>query len=141
MAATPSSKVFLDSAYVIALAQSDDAHHPQAIEMARRIAANRSFIITTRAVLLEIGNALARVKSRDTAIHLVNTLANSSSIEIVPLTESLAKQGWDLFCQREDKSWSWTDCISFLVMQERDLEQALTSDSHFEQAGFIALLR
>jgi uncharacterized protein len=41
---------------------------------------------------------------------------------------------------RRDKEWSLTDCISFVVMKERGLTEALTADHHFEQAGFKALL-
>jgi predicted nucleic acid-binding protein len=141
MAVIPNTEVFLDSAYVIALAQSTDAYHSRALAISEQLGSNRIFIITTRAVLLEVGNALSKIKSREAGIQLVNMLANSQTVEIVPLTEELAAQGWELFCQRKDKDWSWTDCISFVVMQERGLKQALTSDSHFEQAGFIALLR
>jgi len=45
------------------------------------------------------------------------------------------------YSERMDKEWSLTDCISFVVMKERKLTTALTTDHHFEQAGFRALLR
>ena len=141
MPAIPNPEVFLDSSYVIALALATDAHHPISLELSRQIAARRTKIITTRAVLLEIGNALAKAHSRQACIRLINALTISSTTEIVPLTEDLLAQSWELFCQRPDKDWSWTDCISFVVMKERGLKQALTSDSHFEQTGYIALLR
>jgi predicted nucleic acid-binding protein len=38
-----------------------------------------------------------------------------------------------------DKNWSFTDCISFIVMEQEGLIDALTGDHHFEQAGFNAL--
>jgi len=47
----------------------------------------------------------------------------------------------DLFAQRQDKDWSLTDCLSFVVMQDEGITQALTGDKHFEQAGFTALLK
>ena len=141
MAATLGSWVFLDSAYLIALAQANDEYHDMALELSGQVEAQRARAVTTRAVLLEVGNALAKIKSRAAAIHLISLLGNSPQVEIVPLTEDLAAQGWELFCQRPDKDWSWTDCISFVLMRERGLKQALTSDGHFEQAGFIALLR
>ena len=56
-------------------------------------------------------------------------------------TQELYRSAFDLFSQRTDKEWSLTDCISFVVMQQRGLTEALTSDGHFEQAGFKALLR
>jgi predicted nucleic acid-binding protein len=46
----------------------------------------------------------------------------------------------DIYRNRSDKSWSFTDCASFVVMQEQRLDSALTTDSHFSQAGFRALL-
>jgi uncharacterized protein len=46
-----------------------------------------------------------------------------------------------LFAERSDKGWSLTDCISIALMQERGLTQALTTDRHFEQAGFNVLLK
>jgi hypothetical protein len=48
--------------------------------------------------------------------------------------------GMELYADRPDKDWSLTDCISFVVMQERGITDALTGDRHFEQAGFRALL-
>lgn len=49
--------------------------------------------------------------------------------------------GFDLFAARPDKAWSLTDCISFGVMRERGLSDALTADHHFEQAGFRAVFK
>ena len=61
--------------------------------------------------------------------------------EIVPATESLMARGVHLYDSRPDKKWSLTDCISFVVMQDRAITSALTGDHHFEQAGFTALLK
>ncbi|MFM5887405.1 MAG: type II toxin-antitoxin system VapC family toxin, partial [Dolichospermum sp.] len=63
------------------------------------------------------------------------------SVEVVLLTNSLYKLAFDLFKQREDKEWGLVDCISFIVMQDRGISDALTTDIHFQQAGFRALLR
>lgn len=137
----PGDAFFLDSSYIIALAQISDQHHAKASQLAEFVEHSKTGLMTTRAVLLEIGNALSRLKTRRDAIRLMNSLQSSSQLNIVPVTEELAAQGWDLFCQRPDKEWSWTDCISFVVMKECGLTSALTSDQHFEQAGFAALLR
>ncbi len=59
---------------------------------------------------------------------------------IVPSSSDLFWRGIKLFDARPDKEWSLTDCISFEVMAELGLTDALTADHHFEQAGFRALL-
>ena len=55
--------------------------------------------------------------------------------------KAIYDQGFALFSARLDKEWSMTDCISFAVMQREGLNEALTADHHFEQAGFVALLK
>jgi hypothetical protein len=55
------------------------------------------------------------------------------------MTSAVDQAGFELFASRADKSWSLTDCISFAVMTERGLSDALTADRHFEQAGFRAV--
>lgn len=98
-------------------------------------------ITTTDAVLLETANALSPLSMRKHAVRLVTRLRRQSEVEIVAFDEPLMQRAWQMYCDRSDKSWSLTDCISFIVMQERNIQSALTSDHHFEQAGFQILLR
>ena len=91
--------------------------------------------------MLEIGNALSKQRYRQDALELLTALERDGQVEIVPLTENLYEQAFDLFRRRPDKDWGLVDCASFVVMQERSLTEALTTDEHFEQAGFRALLR
>jgi uncharacterized protein len=72
---------------------------------------------------------------------LLSSLEQDDTVEIVPMTDELYQKAFELFCNRPDKDWGLIDCISFIVMQEKGLSEALTADEHFEQAGFIALLR
>lgn len=90
---------------------------------------------------LEIGNALSRLPYREAAVALLKSLEEDPNVEIVSLTEELYKEAFELYQQRTDKEWGMTDCISFTVMRERNLQEALTTDKHFQQAGFKALLR
>ena len=60
---------------------------------------------------------------------------------IVPLSSELLDAGLRLIANRPDKDWSLTDCISFVVMTRYEIQEALTGDQHFEQAGFKALLK
>jgi uncharacterized protein len=135
------AEVFLDSAYLIALAHPGDEHHHKAREIAGALSSARTRILTTSGVLLEVGSALSKIRFRRAAIQLVDSLESSPLVEIAALSEALCKEGWELFRERLDKEWSWIDCISFALMRHRQLQQALTTDEHFEQAGFEALLR
>lgn len=138
----PKPKLFLDSAYAIALSAPKDEYHERAVILAEQIEAEGARLITTRAVILEIGDALSSSGNRKAAIKLLTSLENDPNfVEIVPITEELYRRGFQLYRTRLDKEWGITDCISFIVMQDRGITEALTTDKHFRQAGFRALLR
>ena len=135
------SEVFLDTAFAIALSVATDEHHARAEKLADQLETEATRLVTTQAVLLEIGNALSKQRYRQAAVELLTALEQDRQVEIAPLTEDLYEQAFDLFCRRPDKEWGLVDCVSFIVMQERGITEALTTDEHFEQAGFRALLR
>ena len=91
--------------------------------------------------MLEIGAALSRQAFRTAAVRLIDTIRTDPSIEVVPITENLLTRAFEVFRTHTDKDWSLTDCVSFEIMRERGIREALTPDSHFPQAGFTALLR
>jgi predicted nucleic acid-binding protein len=134
------NEIFLDAAYAIALSSPKDQYHERAKIIAEQLEADGTQMITTRAVMLEIGNALSKQLYREAAIELLDSLEEDPNVEIIPLTENLYKRGFKLFQERNDKDWGITDCISFIVMKDRGINDALTTDIHFRQAGFNALL-
>jgi len=133
--------VFLDTSYAIALSSPNDRHHAKAQSLAARLDASATRLVTTRAVLLEIGNALSKQRFRRTALMLLQWIEADPKIEIVPLTEQLYADALKLFRERPDKDWGLVDCVSYIVMQQRGMSEVLTADEHFEQMGFRALLR
>ena len=135
------NKVFLDTAYAIALSVESDGHHERAEELAEQLEAEQTRLVTTRAILLEIGNALSKKRYRKAAVELLDALEQDSQVEIVALSDELFEQALELFSSRPDKQWGLIDCVSFIVMRKRGLTEALTTDEHYEQAGFRALLR
>lgn len=137
----PSDTLFLDAAYAIALAAPDDEFHPEALALAADLRSRHLQMVTTEAVVFEIGNALSKPKYRRIAVELMTSLFTDPRIEVIYPTPALVQRAFDLFRQRTDKAWGMTDCVSFIIMQERGLQEALTTDEHFEQAGFTALLR
>lgn len=130
--------VFADSFYFLALFNPHDSAHDQAVLAAGLL---KGSLVTTDWVLTEVADALCDASNRKACANLINDLLASPSIEIVPANRSLFDAGWTLYQSRPDKSWSMTDCISFVVMQEKGITEALTGDHHFEQAGFVASLR
>lgn len=136
-----SDSVFLDAAYAIALASVTDRFHLQARALAGELKRNRTRLVTTGAVLLEIGNALSKVPHRRAAVQLLSSLRTDPSVEIIPLSEQLFEQAFKLYSDRPDKEWGLTDCLSFVVMRAQNITEALTTDEHFQQAGFKPLLR
>ncbi len=97
--------------------------------------------VTTMAVLLEVADALAAPGMRVSCARFLEELMGKSGTVVHALDRGIVAKGVERYRQREDKAWSLTDCISFVVMEEEELTEALTGDRHFEQAGFTALLR
>jgi predicted nucleic acid-binding protein len=134
-------EVFLDAVYAIAVTVTNDQYHERAVALAWQMKSSGTRLITTRAVVLEIGNALSKLRYRQAAVSLLDALEKDALVEIVPTSEELCQRAFQLYKNRLDKEWGITDCVSFITMQDRNLTEALTADEHFQQAGFRALLR
>lgn len=133
-----SKSIFIDSSYILALVNTHDEFHKIAKRLANEI---NTKLVTTEAILVEIGNALSRLQWRELSIATLNDLRNDESVEVIPISPKLFTKALKLYSSRLDKEWGMTDCISFVVMKDRKLTDALTTDHHFEQAGFKVLLR
>src|SRR5215510_9215342 len=128
--------VFADTAFWIALAIKQDQYHDRAERWAAKLFGR---ITTTAAVILETANALARPAWRCHGVGLLDHIQQRPNIEVVPFSADSWIRGWNLYKNRMDKAWSLTDCISFLVMQEHGLIDALAADDDYRQAGFRPL--
>lgn len=134
-------ELFLDTGFAIALASRRDQHHQRAVELASEVKANAIQLVTTQAVLLEIGNSLSKGNHRPAAVQLIAALRTDPTVEILTVDDELFDKSFALFRNRDDKEWSLTDCMSFVVMETRGITDALTPDEHFHQAGFNAMMR
>jgi len=132
------SEIFVDTQFVIVLANRRDSHHDEAQELARVYLTRQ--LVTTDAVLLEIGNGLAR-GLRQQAATLIEGFRQTEGVEVVNLTPALFDRAFELYINRPDKEWGLVDCLSFVVMEDRAITDSLTYDRHFIQAGFVALMR
>lgn len=131
-------QTFVDSLFIIALVNRRDQSHRQALALATSLKGEP--LLTTDAVLLEIGNGLARNFKRE-AVEILDQLMAADELRIVHLTPDLFEQAFHLYKSRLDKTWGLVDCFSFVVMKNEGVQSALTSDQHFLQAGFEVLMR
>lgn len=129
---------FADTSFFVAAVSPRDNKHAAAVSLTKQL---RAPILTTEFVLVEVGNWLASSGDRAVFVQLARDLDADVTTTIVPATRDLFVAGLDLYAARLDKGWSLTDCISFVVMQQYKVTEALTADHHFAQAGFVALMR
>jgi len=131
-------RLFLDTAFIQALLNPNDKYHPQAKQLFPRVR-SASEVWLTEAILIEVGNALSRL-NRNGAVQFIQQCYRTDNIRVVSVDTALLTQALDLYESRADKDWGLTDCVSFVVMQQQNLVDAVTSDRHFRQAGFHILM-
>jgi predicted nucleic acid-binding protein len=132
--------VFIDTSFIIALHNLSDPYHGKAKDLLTILENTQRPQLTTTAVLLELGDGFARKSRWDLIASFFADAFVDPMLEIQPVDVPLVARAKDFRNSRPDKDWGLTDCVSFVVMAERGLEEALTADRHFQQAGFRALL-
>ncbi len=130
------NQIFIDTSYIIALINERDDYHNQALSLAD-IYDGSSFIIS-EPILLEIGNALCR-NYKEESSQIIDNFLIADEVKLIPLTSDLFTRGFDLYKQYKDKDWGLVDCISFVIMWDYHINDVLTFDRHFAQAGFHIL--
>ena len=131
---------FADTSYWMALSRKRDQYNRHAAAWNQFVIRTKSIIVTTEAVLWEWLNAFSDASTRAVAAEGYRRAHADARIEVVPFEPELIASAVDLYRMRPDKSWSLTDCLSFVVMERRQLMEALTTDRHFEQAGMKAMM-
>lgn len=134
-------RIFVDTGCWIALLNDQDELHHLSQQLVEKL--HDAHWVTTELVLTELLNYLSNkgTNLRQSAVSFAEGLRANSNVTIVPQTTSQFWQALVLYSQRSDKEWSLTDCVSFLVMKQEKITDALAYDRHFDQAGFTALLR
>jgi predicted nucleic acid-binding protein len=130
--------VFADAFYFVACLNRADQHHGRAVAFATQYTGR---ILTTWCVLTETADALAASSARAKAHAFITALESDPAIIVAGAERELLRRGLRRYGERPDKNWTLTDCVSFIVMEDNGLVDALTGDHHFEQAGFRALLK
>jgi uncharacterized protein len=125
-----------DTLYWLAALNPRDPHHAEVVNLEPP-----GRLVTTWAIMVEVMDALCNQVFRRLAVAFWESCHSDLSLVIVPVDATLLDLAATRYASRDDKNWSLTDCVSFVVMEQRGMQSALTGDHHFEQAGFTALLR
>jgi uncharacterized protein len=130
---------FLDTSYILALEIKNEDAHQKVLQNWTNLIKIKPFLITTTYIFAEVVTFFNSRKLHYKAVEVGNRLLESPDIELMEIDQTLFNQGWEYFQKHKDKSYSLTDCLSFIVMQQREIVIALTLDNHFYQAGFQIL--
>ncbi len=137
------SNIFVDTSGWGNLVDNSQPYHQIAVNFYQTTTRDKYKLITTNYIIGELTTLLSsplRIP-RSKIIAFIDSLKQSNYVEIIHIDQTTDLSAWELFKQRPDKNWSLVDCSSFIVMKQKQLSQALTNDHHFEQAGFIRLLK
>lgn len=129
--------MLLDTSGLMCLFDQDDARHADAQILfdVASVKLTHSYVLAEFVALAE-----ARGAPRRPALAFVVDLQDSTEVEVIYVDEALHRDALRLLQQRLDKAWTLCDAVSILLMQRRELTEALTTDHHFEQAGLKRLL-
>ena len=133
------NRIFLDTGYLIALESSDDQYHKKALQHWIELLRHQPLLVTTSYIFDKVTTFFNSRNWHSKAVDIGTTLLESPSIEFIHVNEMLFGAGWQIFQQHSDKRYSFTDCISFALMERDKIREVLSFDGHFEQAGFIKL--
>lgn len=137
-------RVFVDTSGIIASVSTDDAHHNHAVYLRSELQKRGAQFLTLDSILTEVANTFSRARDRRVAVGAINSIRESAGrgeFRIIHASVDLFDEAWLLYQSRSDKDWSLTDCMCFEFMRKERIKEAFTTDHHFEQAGFVRLLR
>ncbi len=131
--------VFVDTLYWIAFISPNDQWHKPAHKAYREL--GNVPLVTTEAVLIEFLARIEEEERRQKSAQFVDYINQSNNIIVERQTKILFDKALEFYKQRKDKTYSFTDCISMVVMKKRNINKILTHDKHFEQEGFETLIK
>lgn len=139
----PMNEVFADTSGWANYLVRSEPFHQAAKTLMQQWYREHTKVVTTNYVLSElVALFISPLRiTRLQQIQAIETITSAEWIEVVHIDRKLHDQAWQFLKKYDDKMWSLVDCSSLVVMQERDINQGFTTDHHFEQAGFLRLLK
>jgi len=132
-------EVFVDASAWIAIADSNEARHEDAVKLYSELLRDGSLLVTTTLVIAEAHILLRRRIGYRAAMGFLENVNESPRIEIVHPNPRLEAAGKQILRQYDDQDFSLADAFSFALMRERGITEAFTFDQHFATAGFVLL--
>jgi predicted nucleic acid-binding protein len=132
--------VFLDTSFVVALDNAADPYHNRAARLASQFETRGQILVVHWGVLFEVFDGYARLSRRARGYELLSRITTERIYRVFAIKNDEFRAALTLYRNRPDKEWGLTDCVSFVLMRQLGISEALTADQHFEQAGFRALL-
>lgn len=133
---------FVDTSGWACLVDPAEPYHARTTALVDEVWQARRRLVTTTYVLAELTGLFLRLRvPRTRQIAFLDDLRSDPSVVVVTVEPTFYDDAWQLWRSRPDKDWTLVDCASFAVMRGRGLTDAVTTDHHFEQAGFVRLLR
>jgi predicted nucleic acid-binding protein len=130
----------LDTSYILALENKDDPHHERAKTLDAELLAEDAVLLLHWGIVLEIGDGYARLSRRAKGMQILVRFEEEEAYHLLPIADAVLHEAIQLYRGRSDKEWGLTDCVSFVLMKQEGITEALTADGHFRQAGFKCLL-
>ena len=130
--------MLLDTSGLLSLQYSSEPHHSQALLAYKRA---KGFLIHSYILSEYVALTNARRFPRLSSLAFLSDITTSPEVKVVWVNEALHLLAIDFLRARADKSYSLCDAVSFELMRQHKIVEALTTDRHFEQAGFIRLLK
>jgi predicted nucleic acid-binding protein len=134
------TKTFVGTSGFYALLVQADPMHKRASEFVKKAAQSKGCVVTSDYILDETETLLKARGQGYLADAFFQTVFTSKACQMEWMDPNRFAQTHQFFLKHHDKDWSFTDCFSFLIMRSSSLRAALTTDAHFRQAGFHALL-
>ena len=136
-------KIFADTSGWGHLVDSTQKYHELAANIYRNLPRKKCKIVTTNYIITELVALMISPLRlpHPMIVEFINSMKLSPHVEIVHIDPTIDEQAWQLLSKRSDKEWSLVDCSSFAVMEKLEITESFTTDHHFEQAGFIRLLK
>ncbi|MDF1556545.1 MAG: PIN domain-containing protein [Deferrisomatales bacterium] len=129
-------RVFVDTSAWYEFADQRAAAHEVVSAL---IDEHRGRMITSTFVLAELTALVVARFDHRLAVTVDDSIRGSSDVELLHPVAAEEEEAWDLFRARPDKSYSLTDCLSFVIMRRTGVDTALSADQHFKQEGFQTL--